>query len=150
MLHISYDVLGYEGYRKTYDRIIVSYYRPKLAAYIKDYIMRCPKCMVNKTARTNLPGSLLPIDATGTLLGAFKCIKMDFIVQLPKSEGFDAIMVIIDKFTEYSILIPMTSDYTAVSSAEAFIKHVVAHGWLPSKFIIDRDKKFLSEFAGYN
>src|SRR5258706_18683 len=148
VLHIAHDTLGHGGYKKTYDRITANYYRPKLAAYVEDYVARCPKCAVNKTARSKLVGNLLPIDAmtSGVPLGAFECVGMDFIVQLPKSEGFDAIMVIIDKFTRYGILIPMTSDYTAVSSAEAFVKHVVAQGWLPSKFITDRDKKFLSDF----
>src|SRR5258705_10772043 len=101
VLHIAHDTLGHGGYTKTYDRIPANYYRPKLAAYIEDYVARCPKCTVNKIAQSKLPGNLLPIDATtpGTPLGAFKCVGIDFIVQLPKSEGFDAIMVIIDKFT---------------------------------------------------
>ena len=109
---------------------------------------RCPKCIVNKTARSKVLGNLLLINATalGIPLGAFECIGMDFIVQLLKSEGFDAIMVIIDKFTRYGILILITLDYMAISSVEAFMRQVVAPGWLPSKFIIDRDKKFLSDF----
>ena len=69
---------------------------------------------------------------------------IDFIVQLPKSEGFAALMFIIDQFTRYEIFVPMNSDYTARSTADAFAKHVVARGWLPSKFITDRDRKFLS------
>src|SRR5258705_11644185 len=71
---------------------------------------------------------------------------MDFIVGLPPSKGFDAIIVVIDKFTRYGIFIPKTSDYTALSSANLFVEWVVCRGWLPSKFITDRDAKFLSEF----
>ena len=71
---------------------------------------------------------------------------MDFIVGLPPSRGFDAIMVVIDKLTRYGIFIPTTSDYTALSSSNLFVVWVVRRGWLPSKFITDRDAKFLSEF----
>ena len=76
----------------------------------------------------------------------FECVGMDFIVGLPPSRGFDTIMVVIDKLTRYGIFILMTSDYTALSSANLFVEWVVRCGWLPSKFITDRDAKFLSEF----
>ena len=79
-------------------------------------------------------------------LAAFECVGIDFIVHLPLSMGYDAIMVVVDKFTRYGIFIPTTSDYTASSTARLFLNHVVSLGWLPSKFITDRDGKFLSDF----
>lgn len=42
--------------------------------------------------------------------------------------------------------IPMTSNYTAMSSANLFVEWAVHCGWLLSKFIRDRGAKFLSEF----
>ena len=53
---------------------------------------------------------------------------MDFIVGLPLSKGFDAIMVVVDKFTRYGIFIPTTSDYMAISSANLFMEWVVRRG----------------------
>jgi len=90
----------------------------------------------------------MPIDALGRsgVLATFECIGIDFIVHLPLSKGYDAIMVVIDKFTRYGIFIPTTSDYTVSSTAYLFLDYVVSLGWLPSKFITNRDEKFLSDF----
>ena len=146
VLHIAYDTLpGHMGYKKTYDRIAQKYYRPGLSKHVEQYVFKCPKCSINKTSRKLLPGSLQPINMNGDLK-AFECVGMDFIVGLLPSNGFDAIMVVIDKFTRYGIFIPMTSDYTVLSSVNLFVEWVVRHRWLPSKFITDRNAKFLSEF----
>lgn len=67
----------------------------------------------------------MPIDVNSDLY-AFECVGMDFIVGLPPSKGFDAIMVIVDKFTKTGIFIPTTSGYTAVSAAELFVSSAVA------------------------
>jgi len=90
----------------------------------------------------------MPIDASGKsgALATFECVGIDFIVHLPLSKRYDAIMVVIDKFTRYGIFIPTMSDYMASSPASLFLNHVVLLGWLPSKFITDRDGKFLLDF----
>lgn len=37
-------------------------------------------------------------------------VTMDFIVALPKSHGFDAIMVVVDRFSKYTTFIPCPPD----------------------------------------
>ena len=145
VIHVAHDILEHIGYKKTYNRIAQKYYRPGMSKQVEQYVFGCPKCSINKISRKKPPGSLLPIDIDNPLK-AFECVGMDFIVGLPLSRGFDAIMVVIDKFTRYGIFIPTTSDYTAISSANLFVEWVVRHGWLPIKFITDRDAKFLSKF----
>jgi hypothetical protein len=46
---------------------------------------------------------------------------MDFIEGLPKSRGYDAIMVVVDKFTKFAKIIPLSHPFTAYSVAQAFI-----------------------------
>src|SRR5258705_12818938 len=102
--------------------------------------------MINKLSKQKTPGSLLPINVDKPQK-AFECVCIDFIVGLPFSRGFDSIMVVINKFTRFGIFIPTNSNYTAISTADLFVKHVVCGGgWLPSKFITDCDTKFLAEF----
>jgi len=147
-LYVAHDSLGHLEYKKTYFRLAARFYRPRLAATVENYIRGCPKCTINKTSRSKLPGNLMPVDTPNRsgVLAAFECVGIDFIVHLPLSMGCDAIMVVIDKFTRYGIFIPTTSDYTASSTTRLFLNHVVSMGWLPSKFITDRDGKFLSDF----
>lgn len=144
ILHGSHDVLGHQGYEKTYTRVRSVFYWPRMSAIVEDYIKRCPKCIVNKTAKSKPPGNLLPIDVDDVQsMAAFETVGIDFIVGLPFSDGFDAIMVVIDKFTRTGIFIPTNSNYTSESAAELFLQHVVRQGFLPSKVISDRDPKFM-------
>lgn len=146
-LKASHDVLGHFGSTKTYERISASYYRPKLSSVVDAYIRFCPQCLTNKTTRNKPPGNLALIDPpTGRTPTAFESINLDLIVGLPKSNGFDAILVVVDRFTKTGIFTPTKSDFTAESIAEIFMEKIVSRGFLPSKFITDRDPRLIMSF----
>jgi len=70
---------------------------------------------------------------------------MDFI-NLPRSHGYDAILVIVDRLSKYEHFIPIKHPYLARSIAEVFVKEVVKlHGILAST-VNDRDPTFFSMF----
>jgi hypothetical protein len=73
---------------------------------------------------------------------------MDFIPELPDSDGFDNILVIVDKLTKYGIFIPCSIKISDVETAQLFFKHVVAHFGLPRQVITDRDTRWRNEFWG--
>ena len=50
---------------------------------------------------------------------------MDFIVSLPKSEGFGSIMVVVDRFSKHATFIPAAVDCTAEEAAQLFLHNVV-------------------------
>lgn len=94
-----------------------------------------------------MAGDPQPIDGPGSPdapVSAFESINFDLIVNLPKMRrGHDAIMVIVDRLTKAGIFVPTTSNYTAQGLAEIFFEHVVRRGWIPTKFITDRDPKLV-------
>jgi hypothetical protein len=71
---------------------------------------------------------------------------MDFIGGLPKVQGIDTIMVVVDRLTKYAHFIPVKHPYTAKDIAELFIKEIVRLHGFPSSIVSDRDKVFLSSF----
>ena len=87
ILHITSLVI--EATIRPNDMMAVYYYRPRIAAYIEGCITHCSKCTVHEE-------SLLPIDIPSgkrVPLEAFnRMYWIDFIVQLPRSEAFDAII----------------------------------------------------------
>jgi hypothetical protein len=78
--------------------------------------------------------------------GAWEVICMDFIGGLPKSEGKDVILVILDKLTKYYHLIALSHPYTASSVDERFLDIVYKLHGLPIKIITDKDPLFTSTF----
>ena len=69
---------------------------------------------------------------------------MDFIEQLPDSEGFTAILVVVDQFTKQALFIPTHDTITSAQLAELFIIHVFSKHGVPSHVTSDRGSEFVS------
>jgi len=70
---------------------------------------------------------------------------MDFITDLPKSEGYDTILVVIHRLTKISHFIRCSKDFDAVQFAYLFIKEIVRLHGLPGEIISDRGTLFTSD-----
>jgi len=71
---------------------------------------------------------------------------MDFIEQLPPSEGHTDILVVVDRLTKQAIFIPTVKSINAVLLAELFIKHVFSKHGVPNYVTSDRGMEFISKF----
>jgi hypothetical protein len=87
---------------------------------------------------------MMPIVAPGE---CWATISMDWITGLPKSNGYDAILTVVDKLSKRPKYIPTQSTHTAVDTAKIFFEHVVRHHGLPTCNISNRDPKFTSSFG---
>jgi len=56
---------------------------------------------------------------------------MDFIPELPLSNGFNNILIIVDKLTKYGIFILTTMNITEVETAALIFKHFIAKFGIP-------------------
>jgi len=71
---------------------------------------------------------------------------MDFIEQLPPSDGFTDILVIIDQLTKQAIFIPTYNTINAPELAKLFVAHVFSKHGVPSHVTSDRGSEFVSRF----
>jgi len=69
---------------------------------------------------------------------------MDFITDLPKSEGYNTILVVIDRQTKMSHFIPCSKDIDARQFANLFMREIVRLHGLPHDIITDRGTLFTS------
>ncbi|MBW0557037.1 hypothetical protein O181_096752 [Austropuccinia psidii MF-1] len=71
---------------------------------------------------------------------------MDFITQLPLSNSFDSILVIVDRFSKMAVFIPKMSSTTSLDLAHLFINNIFSKHGLPSRIFSDRGSLFVSSF----
>ena len=71
---------------------------------------------------------------------------MDFVVELPESNGFNAIWVVVDRLTKLRHMVPCRSSCTSEELAALFLQHVWKHHGLPQTIISDRGTQFASRF----
>jgi hypothetical protein len=74
-------------------------------------------------------------------------ISVDFIVELPESHGYDAIMNVVDSVSKVSHFIPMHTTITALGAACLFLVHVWKLHGLPKQVISDRGPQFVAELT---
>ena len=107
------------------------------------YVQNCGICQKNKAEHVPYPGLLQPIPVPKQ---AWLHITMDFIEKLPKSQGYDTILVVIDRFTKFGHFIRLTHPFTAKMVAQNFLDHIYRMHGLPESIITDRDRVFTSVF----
>ncbi|KAG5715266.1 hypothetical protein E4T56_gene2989 [Termitomyces sp. T112] len=71
---------------------------------------------------------------------------MDHIVELPDSEGFDAILVVICRLTKQALFIPCHTTDTAPDFAKLFLEHIFSKHRLPDDIVSNRGPLFVSHF----
>ena len=57
----------------------------------------------------------------------WESVTMDIIIGLPKSEGYDSIIVAMDRFSKYATFILALMDCTAEEMTILFLKNVVKY-----------------------
>lgn len=75
---------------------------------------------------------------------AWQVITMDFEEGLPKSNGMNCILVVVDKFSKYSHFLPLKCPFTALVVARLFIDNIYKLHGMPAVIISDRDRVFTS------
>jgi len=70
---------------------------------------------------------------------------MDFITDLPLSEGSDAVLIIIDRLTKRAHFVPSTKDMNARQFQETFMREIFRLHGLPRDIITDRGSIFTSD-----
>ena len=68
------------------------------------------------------------------------------MVPLPKSNGHDYLLVVIDRFTLQVHLIPTNTRVTAKEVTWLFVKEIVRLHGMAKSIVSDWDAKFTSEF----
>ena len=112
-----------------------------------DFVKQCQIYQQAKHLNTHPAGLLQPLPIPQ---GAWQDLSMDFVEGLPKSEGYNVILVMVDRFTKYAHFIPLkhpyNAPYNAATVARGVFDNVIKLHGLPQTIVLDRDKIFTSAF----
>ena len=75
-----------------------------------------------------------------------RLITVDFITRLLISQGYDAIMVVVDRFTKYIIAVPTTGEISSMGTTKLFRDSVWKQFGIPRKVVNNRGPQFTAQF----
>jgi hypothetical protein len=86
---------GHPRIANTWELVKQHYKGPRLRQFMEEYIKGCAKCQETKTNvhRTKAPFQRFDMAVEE---GPFQLISMDLITDLPKSDGYDSILMIVN------------------------------------------------------
>jgi hypothetical protein len=105
---------GHAWFLKTYRRIKNYFWRKGMKKDIQKCVRECQVFQRNKGETSKSPGLLQPLHIPNQI---WEDISMDFIIVLPKSEGKDAIFVVVYRITKYAHFYGIQSTYTIIQVA---------------------------------
>ncbi|THG98615.1 hypothetical protein EW145_g7397 [Phellinidium pouzarii] len=146
ILHLFHDLpsFGHPGIFKTTSLIRQHYWWPGLTIFIKNFINGCAACQQMKINTHPTTPPLTPIPADPSTL-PFQSVSIDFITDLPLSNSFDSLMVIVDHDSSKGItLCPWNKTIDALGTALLYHQNVYRRFRLPKRIISDRGPQFAS------
>ena len=102
---------------------------------IKQYLRNCHTCHRSKSRRHAPYGTLNPLAVPNRL---WEDITVDFVKGLPESEGFNAIMMVVDSLGKLRPLIMCRDTVDAKATALLYLRHVWKHHGLTKEIVSDR------------
>lgn len=126
----------------TYKRVKALFAWPRMKKMIQQWTKDCAICQQAKLDLAKYPGLLQPLPIPE---GAWQIVSLDFIEGLPRSEQFNCILVVVDKFSRYAHFIPLSHPFLALDAAVSYMKNIYKLHGMPKVLISDRDKIFTSK-----
>jgi transposase InsO family protein len=145
IIHEHHDTIaaGHPGRYKTQELITRDYWWPRITQDVIKYVEGCESCQRTKVHRNKPHNPLHPHEIPTE---PWEHISIDIIGPLPMSNGYDAILVIVDRFSKMIILQAINTTLNAVQTAEIYRDHVWSKHGLPKKIISDRGPQFVNQF----
>ena len=132
---------GHSGFLRTYKRLTRDFFWVGMKNDIKEFVEKCLVCQQNKALTLSPAGLLQPLPIPEKI---WDDVTMDFIEGLPKSEGYNSILVVVDQLSKYAHFSLLKHLFTVQTVVAVFVRDVVKLHGIPRSIISDHDKVFLS------
>jgi len=138
-LHHDMPVRGHGGQWKMVKLVMRIFWWPGIMKEVKQYVEGCDACQRNKNCTEQPAGKLMPNSIPEK---PWTHILADFITKLPLAQGYDLILVVVDRLTKMVNFIPTIKRTSAEGLAQLFRDNVWKLHGLPESIILDRGPQF--------
>ena len=139
----SSPMAGHSSFLKSYHKAKREFFWHGMKKDLKQFIKECDVCQRVKSETSAPAGLLQPLPIPTT---PWTDISLDFVEGLPKSQGFEVILVVVDRLTKYVHFVPVSHPYTAAKIASLYMHHIFKLHGMPVSMVSDRDAIFTSLF----
>ena len=138
----DHPAAGHPGQAATYELVSRDYWWPKMRQTIAQYVRNCDTCTRIKPVRHAPYGLLKPLQVP---FRKWSSVSLDLVTGLPMSNGFDALLVVVDRLSKMAHYIPTTTDVNSKQVAKLFFDNVFRLHGIPDSIVSDRGTQFVSE-----
>jgi Integrase zinc binding domain/Chromo (CHRromatin Organisation MOdifier) domain len=129
---------GHPGREGTAQILSRQYFWPQMSQDVRRFVRNCDTCGRNKAWRDIRQGFLKPLPVPNRIWSE---ISIDFIVDLPESNGCTNMVVITDRLGKGTICNGL-KDITAETVARWFVQTFYRRHFLPTAIVSDRGTQF--------
>jgi len=143
LLHHVHDFpsSGHPGVTATLHLLQNQFWWDSMLSDTTRFITNCSPCQTTKASHQAPTGLLQPLPIPQR---PWSHIAIDFVTDLPESQGHTTILTVIDRFSKACRLIPLAKLPTAFETAELLCNYVFRFYGLPEDIVSDRGPQFTS------
>jgi hypothetical protein len=120
----DHQTAGHPGELGTYNAVRQHYWWPGLKTFVKNYVQGCGTCQQFKIDRTPSKPTYIPTEGARSTRPFANC-SMDLITDLPLTEKYDSILVVVDQgLSKGVILIPCNKTLTSEDTARLLLENL--------------------------
>ncbi len=131
------------GIEKTKELVLQEYWWPKMKKDIEAYIHTCEVCQRTKSSTQ---AKAAPLHPNAIPSRPWTHISIDMVTGLPMCKGYDAILMIVNRFSKEIIPIACSRELSSEWWAKILCDKVYAKHGMPQVVISDRGTVFVSKF----
>ena len=134
---------GHPGRERTFELFTQKFFSPSMRKDIERFVANCHTCRRTNPPRHASHETLLPLPVPDR---PWQDILMDFVVGRPKSKGFDAIWVVVDRLSKQWHFAPCMTTIDEQGLATLFIDDMFRLHGLSDSIVSDRRPQFVADF----
>ena len=146
-LYHDHPLAGHPSIANTMHLLSQTYEGRGMKEFAEEFVCGCATCQETKLHTTHRK-ALLQLITPDPHSGPFQMVAMNLIMDLPESNGLNAVLTIIDhSCSKATKFIPCTLNITGEGVAALYLQHLVPWFSITHKVISDCDPRFISHFT---